>query len=374
VSSYALALPFALAALSACASARERRSAASYVLVALGLACSLALNPLVGGFAGVCAALWLVPELLTGTWRARFSWGGAAAGAALLALPFLLPATNLAPRGASMTGDVALGGHPVSNLLGPLVLLALPAALGLRILPSHARNRFLVVAVLAAGCVLAGEMPQGNEYKMARLSGLVWALPAGAWASRALARCGAGRFAVAGLVLLSLPTTIAVPWAYLAYGARAPALPLAIEDGRLAPRVAGVRFLFEAEASEDPRSVVVMPPSFPGAMAAPGLVQGNALAPALRHALFADLPQIHNDRNEDLARRLELLEAVYGIESALEPSTALARMRSEVVGRPLLVFDDGLAAEPARSLSQAGAKVVARSGDLALWSLSAAAP
>jgi hypothetical protein len=109
-------------------------------------------------------------------------------------------------------------------------------------------------------------------------------------------------------------------------------------------------------------------------MAAPGLVQGNALAPALRHALFADLPQIHNDRNEDLARRLELLEAVYGIESALEPSTALARMRSEVVGRPLLVFDDGLAAEPARSLSQAGAKVVARSGDLALWSLSAAAP
>lgn len=372
VSSFALALPFALWALSACAGIRRDRPGRSFALVSFALAASLALNPLVGGFAAVCAGTWLLPEFLGATARVRVAWALSLLAAVLLAVPFLVPATHLAPRGTSLIGAVALGGLPASNLLGPLLLLLVPGVHGLRRMPAGARNRFLIAAALAAAVVLAGEMPQGNEYKMSRLSGLLWAVPAGACAAHALSQPGWKRRVPIGLALLALPTTIAVPWAYLAWSAHAASLPLVVEDGRLAPRETALRPLFDAEARADPRAVVLMPPSFPGAMAADGLVQGNALAPALRHALFADLPQIHNDRHEDLGTRLALLESLYGVESDLPPAKALADARAQVAGRPILVFDDGLGAITARVLQEAGASELARSGDLALWSLPAA--
>jgi hypothetical protein len=370
VSSFTLALPFALWALAECARFRGAR-ARSFLPLSLGLALALALNPLVGGFAGACGLVWVAPDFWRAGWSRRGEWALAGLAAIGLAAPFLVPALHLAPQGPSLTGKVALGGNPWSNLFGPLLLLLPVGALGLPLLPAGVRWRFLAAAAIAAALVLAGEMPQSNEYKMSRLSGLLWALPAGAWAARAAASATRTRWIPIALALACVPTTLAVPWAYLMWGARAAELPLEVESGVLTPRSRGVRALMDAESRADPRAVVVMPPSFPGAQAEQGLVQGNALAPALRHPLFADLPQIHNDRHPDLGQRLALLEAAYGLASDEPASSALARMRSMLPDRPFLVFAEDTEPEPTRSLAEAGAAVVARGEGYGLWSLPA---
>jgi hypothetical protein len=368
VSSYAIALPFALWALAPCARAPGAggRPRGELVQVSVSLALSVALNPLVGGFVGLCAALWIAPEALRGGVRAGTFWALAFLAAGALALPFLLPAFRPTPHGAELTGKVALGGNPWSNLAGPNLLLLPLGILGWRGLAPAARPRFLAAAAIAAALVLLGEMPQGNEYKMSRLTGLLWAIPAGAWAARA-------RRTSAAIALLCLPTTLAVPWAYVAWGSHAAELPLRVRAGRLAPRDARLAPLMEAESRADERAVVLISPDFPGAQGAAGLVQGNALAPALRHPLFVDLPQIHNDGVPDLEERLELLDACYGGEDGEAIAAALARIRGTVAGRPLIAFTDGPAQEPAASLAKAGASLLARAGDCALWSLPAVA-
>jgi hypothetical protein len=270
-----------------------------------------------------------------------------------------------------MTGKVALGGRPLSNLLGPILILLPLGALGLRSLPPSARRRFLFGAAIAAALVMLGEMPQGNEYKMSRLSGLLWALPAGAWAADLSGSSGPRRWLPAALALVCVPTTLAVPWAYLGWSAHAEKLPLEVHGGVLAPRAPGLSSLFEAEARADPRAVVLLAPSFPGADAGAGLVQGNALAPALHHPLFADLPQIHNDRVQGLAERLAMLEAAYGLDERESVSAALARVRSTLPLRPFLVFTVDSEPEPAASLAPLGASLLARGGGCALWSLAA---
>ena len=292
VSSYALALPFGLWALAAL------RARACWI--PLGI--SLALNPIVGGFAGVVLAVWRLAERRE--WR---SWMLAGLGAALLALPFLLPSFVRAPQGASLLGNPAMGGSRLANLFGPQHLLLVPALLGLATLARRERWLVCVPIVFAAVLVLVGEMPQGNEYKMARLLGLVLALPAGAWIASLGKR---GRIAVALLGLATLPTAGVVVRAYLAYGERAH-IPAAEPPA--------------AERAADPRAVVVCatPPEL--LRATRGLVQGNPLAPQLHHALYVDLPQIHNEGQPDLADRLEDLE-----ESALE------RMRARLPTRPFL--------------------------------------
>jgi hypothetical protein len=361
VTSYAIALPPALLALALCA--RGRRS---LVAVAVLLALSLALNPLVGGLAGLCAAIWLAPEAWRGGWSTRFRAAVALAAAAALALPFLVPALARAPSGPSLTGKVALGGSPWPNLLGPIALLLPLGVAGLRTFPRTARTQFLCAAAFAAVLVLLGEMPQGNEYKMSRLSGLLWALPAGAFAARLSLSGGATRFVPAALALLCVPTTVAVPWAYFGWSARAPALPLETEGGTLVPRSREMRPLFEAEVRADRRAVVLVAAEFPGAQAGEALVQGNALAPALHHPLFVDLPQIHNEKLPDLAERLDVLDDVFeGRAGAIE------RARSIVGGRPLLVLAEDRGEEPARSLARAGAARVASGGGASLWSLPA---
>lgn len=362
VTSYAIALPPALLALAICARGTRERGR-----VAILLALSLALNPLVGGLAGACAALWVAPEAWREGWRSRLSWAIALAGAGILAFPFLLPALHRAPEGPSMTGKVALGGSPWANLIGPIALLLPLGLAGLRDLAPPMRRRFLAAAGIAAVLVLLGEMPQGNEYKMSRLSGLLWAIPAGAFAARLSLARGSARFVPAALALLCVPTTLAVPWAYLGWSAHAPELPLEPERGALVPRARALRPLFDAEARADPRAVVLIPPTFPGAQAGEGLVQGDALAPALHHPLFADLPQIHNEKQPDLAERLDLLEA------ALEGSPeAVAGIRSIVRGRPLLVFAEDRDAGFSQALARAGAVRTARAEGAALWSLPAA--
>lgn len=343
VSSFAIALPFALWAL-ACRD-RPKRTIAP-------LALALALNPLVGGVAGACLAAWIAPEIVKGGWRSRGAWILAGACSVALATPFLLPALQRGPEGASLTGNPALGGSPIANLLGPLILLLVPGILGLRAMSASVRWRWIAAASICAVLVLAGEMPQGNEYKMARLGALFWAIPCGVWA----ADVARSRWIPAALALACVPTTIAASQAYLAWGRGAGELPLRVEGGRLAVRAECGPELFLAESRADPRAVVLMDPAFPRGRMEGGLVQGNALAPALRHALFADLPQIHNEGQPDLAERLDLLF------DAFEGSpTAAARIRAKVPGRPLLFLSAG---QP-----PAGATEVARSGALTLSSL-----
>jgi hypothetical protein len=297
VSSYALALPFGLWALAA---ARPRAC-----WIPLGL--SLALNPIVGGFAAVVLAVWKLAEP-----RTALRWALAGAAAAFFALPFLLPSFVSAPHGPSLTGNPALGGSRIANLLGPQHLLLLPALLGLALLARRERWRLGVPILLAALLVLVGEMPQSNEYKMARLLGLVLALPAGAWIASLGKR---GRSACALLGLATLPTAAAVVRAYLDYGART-----SFPD--VEPPA--------AERNADPNAVIVFtaPPEL--LRATRGLVQGNPLAPKLHHALYVDLPQIHNEGQPDLAERLEELD---GLE--------LERMRARLPTRPFLFLLPG---------------------------------
>jgi len=284
----------------------------------------------------------------------------------VLALPFLVPALAPAPTGPSLTGKVALGGSPWPNLFGPIALLLPLGIAGLRTFPRAARAQFLCAAAFAAVLVLLGEMPQGNEYKMSRLSGLLWALPAGALAGRLSTARGAVRIVPAALAFLCVPTTLAVPWAYFGWSARAPALPLGTEHGCLVPRSREMRALFEAEARAERSAVVLFGPDFPGAQASGSLVQGNALAPALHHPLFVDLPQIHNEKQPDLAERLDLLEAAFGGDAR-----ALDRIRSIVRGRPILVFTEDREDEAAHALARAGAERLADAGGVSLWSLPA---
>ena len=193
------------------------------------------------------------------------------------------------------------------------VLLLVPALLGLALLARRERVLLWVPIAIAAVLVVVGEMPQGNEYKMARLLGLVLALPAGVWIASLRGRA---LRAVCVLGFATLPTTLAVARAYLVYGERVqfPAVP---------PIPA-------AEREADARAVVVCDAPEELLRATRGLVQGNPLAPFLHHPLFVDSPQIHNERQPDLAERLEDQR-----ESALE------RMRARLPTRPFLFLWPG---------------------------------
>lgn len=379
VSSYALALPFALWALAACArpdTPRVRTALAAGASVGL----ALALNPLVGGLAGACMAVWIAPALVRADARTRTVWLGAGVFALALAAPFLLPATKPAPTGPQLFGNPPLGGSPFANLVGPALIVLVPGLFGLKLMPSAARWRWCVAAIGAGALVLAGEMPQGNEYKMARLFGLLWALPAGAFFARAIARGGARRYATVALAVACLPTTLCVPRAYLAWGREAGALPLCVERGRLVPDPAVVRppippAICAAESRADPRAVVVLAPFRSGARGDTGLVQGNPLAPALNHALFVDVPQIHNEGQVDLQERLDCASAVWEGRtwngSPLAPATGLARLRALLPDRALLLLVYDSAAHLAPILMGEGAEALSRAGGYTLWSLGA---
>ncbi len=343
VSSYAIALPFALWALAA---ARPRAS-----WIPLGLA--LALNPIVGGFAAVVLAAWRLAELRALGRRGTLAWILAGLAAALLALPFLLPSFVPAPRGPSLTGNPALGGSRLANLLGPQHLVLLPALLGLCALARRERVRLLVPIVLAAVLVLVGEMPQSNEYKMARLLGLVLALPAGAWIATLSAR---GRIACAALGLATLPTAGAVARAYLAYGEQSRLPPL---ERVLAPELAAL------EARADRRAVLLLATPEELARATRGLVQGNPLAPLLHHPLCVDRPQIHNEGQPDLAERLADFDAFEQRGDA----AALERLRQRLRSRPLLVL---LPSAPAAACLRAAGAQELGSGAWMLPALAAA--
>lgn len=363
VSSFALALPFALWAL-----AGALRGTRAFVSgIALGV--SLALNPLAGGLAAGCALVWLAPRLREPALLRRWIVGGIAG--ALIALPFLLPALWRAPIGPSLTGKPDLGGSPLANLIGPIVLLAPLAILGARSLAMHVRWRLGFAFLVCAALVLIGEMPQGNEYKMERLAALVLALPAGAWVARLWAANARARLSLASIGLACVPTSALAVAAYLAWGRSAPALPLAVEAGRLHVEPASSAELsnasFELERTLARDAVIVMAHEQDGSRVTSGLVQGNALAPLLSHPLFVDLPQIHNEHQPDLELRLDLVAGLWHGEtfvprsgSARERDAALRELRSVLPERPLLFLVPPSDADVALVLKRAGAQ---RQGD-----------
>jgi len=378
VSSYAIALPFALWAMKE--ALNDDRRGARALRAILPLALSVALNPIVGGWAGAVIAVWVAPTLARGNWRERGVWPLAGVASLALALPFLLSALEPAPHGPSLTGNPALGGHPLSNLIGPLILLFMPTLCGVVALDRSMRWKFLVAAGFAAVLVLVCEMPQGNEYKMERLLALLCALPAGLWAARMHARGGITRAALWTAALACVPTTLAVPWAALAYGLHAASLPLETRQGRLAVRAdlengALAPAILAAESRADASAVLVMPLDLSGARLSQSLVQGNALAPALHHALFVDMPQIHNEHMEDLAERIDVVRALYSERpidalrdpDAISPAQALNHVRGLLPDRKLLIFArDGGSGLPA-TLSGIGATPLARADGYALW-------
>ena len=176
VSSFAIALPFSLWAMSATLSEKRR----NYLSAILPAALSLAFNPLVGVFTGICMVVFLgIRFSQEKSLRNIASWFAAGIAALVLALPFLLPAFNLGGE-AGRQVQVALGGNPLGNFFGPLLLLLPLGLIGLRELSAPARARLLVAITLSAGLLLFGNFPWGNEYKFARLGGIFWAIAAGA--------------------------------------------------------------------------------------------------------------------------------------------------------------------------------------------------
>jgi hypothetical protein len=209
-------------------------------------------------------------------------------------------------------------------------------------------------------------------YKLARLHALLWALPAGVWAAHAIESARRIRWVPAVLALACVPTTLVVPWAYLAWASRAGEQPLRGGGARLSTRPESGPELFAAEKIADPAAVVVLPFAWPGAAVDEGLVQGNPLTAVLHHSLFADLPQTHNERLPDLEARLDLLDAAY---SDPAPAAAVERIRRTLPGRATLWFLDGSSEALERALGSAGARELARtSGGLSLSSLPASAP
>ena len=385
VSSFALALPFGLFALAQ--AARGARSGRP-LRAGLAAAAALALNPLVGGFAGVGMAGLLAAGMRAVPARRVFAWLGSGLLAVVLALPFLLALLHRAPAGVAGAA-VQLGGSPLADLFGPLLLLLPCGLFGLRRMEPSARARWAWLVALAALLVLFGEMPWGNEYKFARLGGLLWALPAGAWAAAAWRHGGAARGRVAAAFAVSLPLVVLVPVAYLAWTQGATPPPLEVVGGRLRPAAARLgefplgESLLAAEAAASASDVLLMHPYHPGTRAQGAVVQGNLLAPALHHALFADLWQVHNDREPDLAARLDEARALWdgvgvpgadGVAAPIEPAAALAAIRARFPGRGLLVLSSMVYPATLALLAGAGGEIVAQDQVFSLWRLAPSTP
>lgn len=404
VSSFALALAPTLWALAAGLRALDGRAGkfgAWTVLLPAGLA--LAINPLAGGFAGVCLAAWVAPRLLGAPTKERIAWCGAGLGAVALALPFLLPAFAAGPKGESLTGTVGFQHEGWSNVLGPTWFLLLFAVLAIWAWPTAMRTRWTIAIAIAVLVAVYARLPWGNEYKLARLAGILLALPCGAWWA---ARFPWKPVACASLAVLG-PTTALVVLAYLDWGrnGQVPALePNAA--GVLRPRAElAERSLppsVQSALEVEPRDAVLwMNLVHPGVTSAQGVVQGNVLAPALGHPLFVDLPQIHNEGMPELAQRLAWtvgasnLVRVFGPErgakmlavlgdarplglwearDAAGAGQALAEARASLPSRTWLVLTQTDFPGVAEALREAGAHQTAAENGISLWRLEPVQP
>jgi hypothetical protein len=399
VSSFALALAptlWALAAAQRVLSGQAGRFGAWAVLLPAGWA--LAINPLAGGFAGVCLLVWVAPRLLTAPQPERVAWCGAGLGAVALALPFLLPAFSKVPEGENLTGSVEFQHEGWSNILGPSWFVLVFAVLALRRWPKAQRARWGISVCIAVLVAVYARLPWGNEYKLARLAAILLALPCAAWWAARLP----WKPVLLATVVVCAPTTALVVMTYLDWGkdGQAPAL-VAQENGALRPRAElaaqALPSLVQAALDAEARDAVLwMNLVHPGTNRAQGVVQGNPLAPALGHALFVDVPQIHNEGIPDLAQRLAWtvgasnLVRVFGAErgtrmlavlgdtrplglwegrDASAATQALAEARAHLPERTWLVLTQAAFPGVEPALQQAGARQLATENGISLWRL-----
>jgi len=399
VSSFALALAptfWALAAAQRVLNGQAGRLGAWAVLLPAGLA--LAINPLAGGFAGVCLLVWVAPRLVTAPQSERIAWLGAGLGALALALPFLWPVFSSGPTGENLTGSVGFQHEGWSNVLGPSGFMLIFALLAIRNWPTALRARWGIAVGIAVLVAVYVRLPWGNEYKLARLAGVMLALPCAAW--------WAARLPWKPVMLAALavwgPTTALVVKAYIDWGAerRPPALE-AQANGALRPRAElaaqslpqSVQVALDAEARE---AVLWMNLVHPGIARAQGVVQGNTLAPSLGHALFVDIPQIHNEGMPDLVQRLAWtvgannLVRIFGPErgtrmlsllgdarpsglwegrDSMHAARALAEARAHLPERTWLVLTQDEFPGVAQALLEAGARQLATENGISLWRL-----
>jgi len=399
VSSFALALPLALAALAQLLGAlrfpalRRIRWQAG---ILLGLA--TAINPLVGVHAALLFCLFVVfagRSQAPGLGGLLRHWWSTATLALLCALPFLLPLLQAAPVGAPQQApEFPLAGDgSLWNLLGPLLPLAflgLPAWWRMR-----KDTRLVLLAALAAAVLMSFlKLPWDNQYKFPRVAGLFLALPAGMalapgplWRSRksTAEALPAWRrlWSLAGILLLlaMVPTSWRTAQVYAAWS-DGDLLPLnQVADGRLAlSKEAALRAFPPAVAAAERQlpanAVLLMHPRHPIATGRSMGASGNRLAPILHHSLFVDEPQIHNQDQPDLRRRLDLEAAVWSGKdwSRNGPGTrdmdrvaSLLEIRRMFAGRGLAILSlDG--DEESRELfaAQGGAQLASENG-VSLW-------
>jgi hypothetical protein len=385
VSSFALALPFALWAMAPAMAHEEnpevRQGNKRHALkTVLPLTVSLALNPLAGGFAALCIGLWKFPSLFSGPLSKRLAWPMVGLVACLASTPFLIPLFQSAPTGDSLTGTVRFQHNGIMNFLGPTALLLIPGGLGCLLWKPAHRNRWALALVLAIAVTIFTRLPWGNQYKFARIAGLLWALPVGLWGANLWNSTSLKRWIPSLLLLLSLPSLFLVLKTYHGWGSHIEAPPLLSEQGRLRlhPDLVSASFpmsLQVAEADADKNAVLWMHPGHPGAGAGNGVVQGNTLAPLLSHSLFVDRPQIHNDRIQDLPMRLQVSSRFWEPQSSVAGNQevesisieALQEARSVLPSRSFLVLSHNSAPWTLHALLEVGARQLAESNGFSLW-------
>jgi hypothetical protein len=272
------------------------------------------------------------------------------------------------------------------------------AVLALRRWPKAQRARWGISVCIAVLVAVYARLPWGNEYKLARLAAILLALPCAAWWAARLP----WKPVLLATVVVCAPTTALVVMTYLDWGkdGQAPAL-VAQENGALRPRAElaaqALPSLVQAALDAEARDAVLwMNLVHPGTNRAQGVVQGNPLAPALGHALFVDVPQIHNEGIPDLAQRLAWtvgasnLVRVFGAErgtrmlavlgdprplglwegrDASAATQALAEARAHLPERTWLVLTQAAFPGVEPALQQAGARQLATENGISLWRL-----
>lgn len=374
VSSFALAIPFTLWALAF--ALRDGRRALFAAAAHVGAA--TAINPLAGGLAAVMLVARRAPDL-----RRPHAIGRellpAAALAAAIALPFLLPMLQRSGSGSggeSAMGFSLTGDGPFANLVGPLLLLWPLGVWGCFAL-TRGRLFFLGGALALALLLGAAPLPWGNEYKFVRLAALLLALPAGVACDR-WCRSRAGAAAACALLVLAAPTTWLTVRAYAAWNAEAALVLTRVEDGRLAldPRFEAVfpRALRDAERALPRTAPLLADPFLNPTRLSSTVATGHPLAPLLHRALLVDRMQIHNEHSAGRDQRSsDWLALAYGRVKAdgppVDPAPALARLRATVAGRPLAVLLDARAGAARALLQSLGAELRAQAEGQELWLL-----
>jgi hypothetical protein len=380
VSSFALALPFALFSMSE--NLREGRTALWRCAALLGVA--TAINPLVGLFAGLLVVAQKLPRLREGV-SALKELLPAAVLALLIAVPFLLPVlfAKLERDPNAASPQLPFEGVAWANLLGPLLLLLIAAAFGLRKMREKRSHLLLAIGIVVIFSF--SSLPWGNEYKFPRLAGILLAIPAGhllgSWSKRL-----PGGLAAAACLLLCLPMTWQTAKVYAAWGNGGSYLLDHVEDGRLAvresARTKGWPEAVElAERNLPANAVVMIHPRHPDVSGGKMGAQGNQLAPILHHTLLVDSPQIHNSDLVDLKARLDACVGFWESRrwhangrKETEPYSseeALTAARAFNPNRPLALITLDLTdmPEPAYQLKAAGGALLASENGVQMWLL-----